>query len=69
MIRATNPMVRPTAAAVDNFSLDVAARAVPAALGGAVGVTVTVRTWPVTVSSEMTGVGVQVKVPSDPGLR
>ena len=29
-------------------------------MGGAVGVTVTVRTWPVIVSSEMMGVGVQV---------
>lgn len=28
--------------------------------GGLVGVIVTVRTWPVTVSSDVTGVGVQV---------
>lgn len=62
-IKATKPIVRPTAPPVvkpppllfeTDDSLD--------ALGGEVGVTVTVRTCPVIVSRDMTGVGVQVEL-------
>lgn len=61
---ATRPMVRPTAAPVLSplllFLPCVIPTALPA-LGGVVGVTVTVRTWPVTVSRDVTGVGVHVE--------
>lgn len=66
-INTTNPIVRPTAPPVLMPPLlSVLAFATPPftfwgeVVGGVVGVTVTVRTWPVTVSREMTGVGVHV---------
>jgi hypothetical protein len=62
--RATKPTVRPTAPPVLSpppcptlVNADVLSE-----FGGTVGVTVTVRTCPVTVSSDMTGVGVHVVV-------
>lgn len=63
--RATRPTVRPTAAPVLKLLLppfevsdfDVVPKFWD---GGAVGVTVTVRTWPVIVSREVTGVAVHV---------
>jgi len=66
--RATRPTVRPTAPPVlspppppllflTSVRLD--------ALGGTVGVTVTVFSWPVTVSSDMTGVAVHVEDEDD----
>jgi hypothetical protein len=64
--RATKPMVRPTAPPV--LSPLPLFRATPVKLcefGGTVGVTVTVRTCPVTVSSDVTGVGVHVDVEDD----
>jgi hypothetical protein len=62
--RATKPTVRPTAPPVLSPPLPLF-RATPVRLcefGGTVGVTVTVRTCPVTVSSDVTGVGVHVDV-------
>ena len=62
--RATKPTVRPTAPPVLS-PLPPAFRETPVRLwefGGAVGVTVTVRTCPVTVSSDVMGVGVHVDV-------
>jgi hypothetical protein len=62
--RATKPTVRPTAPPVLSPPLPFF-RATPVKLcefGGTVGVTVTVRTCPVTVSSDVTGVGVHVDV-------
>jgi hypothetical protein len=61
---ATRPMVRPTAAPVLSPLLLLLPFVIPAALpalGGLVGVTVTVRTCPVTVSRDVTGVGVHVE--------
>jgi len=61
-ISATRPIVRPTAAPVPSPPLFLSF-VIPDELpdvGGTVGVTVTVRICPVTVSSEVTGVGVQV---------
>jgi len=60
--RATRPIVRPTAPPV--LSPPLLACLIPVWLcdvGGTVGVTVTVLTWPVTVSREVTGVGVHVE--------
>lgn len=59
--RATSPMVSPTAAPVESplLSLDFLIALELPEFGGTVGVTVTVRTWPVTVSSDVTGVGIQ----------
>jgi len=60
--RATRPIVRPTAPPVlippSFFLTDAPLRL--AEFGGMVGVTVTVLTWPVTVSRDTTGVGVHV---------
>jgi len=59
---ATRPMVRPTAPPVLSpplFLFFVIPTALPE-VGGTVGVTVTVRICPVTVSSEVMGVGVHV---------
>jgi hypothetical protein len=74
---ATKPTVRPTAPPVPSpllFLLVVIPLEIEEA-GGMVGVTVTVLTWPVTVSREVTGVGVHVVEPAsdevvvaDPGL-
>lgn len=61
--RATRPIVRPTAAPVLSPLLLLLPFVIPTALpafGGVVGVTVTVRTCPVTVSRDVTGVGVHV---------
>jgi hypothetical protein len=61
---ATRPMVRPTAAPVLSPLSLLLPFVIPAALpalGGLVGVTVTVRTCPVTVSRDVTGVGVHVE--------
>jgi hypothetical protein len=61
-IRATRPTVRPTAPPVPSLLLPPFLIPNPLCeLGGAVGVTVTVRTWPVVVKTEMTGVGVHVE--------
>lgn len=62
--RATKPTVRPTAPPVLSplLPLFLAAPVRLCELGGTVGVTVTVRTCPVTVSSDVTGVGVHVDV-------
>jgi hypothetical protein len=68
---ATRPIVRPTAAPVLSPPPLLLFFVVPNELpevGGTVGVTVTVRIWPVTVSSEVTGVGVQVEEDSLVGL-
>jgi hypothetical protein len=59
--RATRPTVRPTAAPI--LRPPALFRETPVklcALGGTVGVTVTVLTCPVTVSRDATGVGVHV---------
>lgn len=65
--RATRPTVRPTAAPVLSppppLFLEIAVTLCE--LGGTVGVTVTVLTCPVTVSSDVTGVGVHVDVEDD----
>jgi len=65
--RATKPTVRPTAAPVPSppppLFLEIGERLCE--FGGTVGVTVTVRTSPVTVSSDTTGVGVHVDVEED----
>lgn len=56
--------MRPTAAPVPSPPLLLLSFVIAVELpevGGTVGVTVTVRIWPVTVSSEVTGVGVQVE--------
>lgn len=60
--KATRPTVSPTAAPVESplLSLDFLIALELPEFGGTVGVTVTVRTWPVTVSRDVTGVGVQV---------
>lgn len=61
-IRATRPIVRPTAPPVPSPPLPLFLTPNPLCeFGGAVGVTVTVRTWPVVVKTEMTGVGVHVE--------
>lgn len=62
--RATKPTVNPTAAPVLNpfpllFFSEIGARFCE--FGGTVGVTVTVRTSPVVVNTDTTGVGVQVE--------
>lgn len=62
---ATSPIVSPTAPPVPSPPpLPFFAGASPlvaCAFGGTVGVTVTVRTWPVMVSKDVTGVGVHVE--------
>lgn len=61
--RATRPMVRPTAAPVVSpplLDVDFSIDAEFCEFGGTVGVTVIVRTCPVTVSRDKTGVGVHV---------
>jgi len=60
--RATRPTVSPTAPPTPSplFLCELPVRLCES--GGIVGVTVTVRTWPVTVSSDVTGVGVHVGV-------
>lgn len=67
-INTTRPIVRPTAPPVLIPPLSVVlAFATPpltfcgGVVGGTVGVTVTVLTWPVTVSRDITGVGVHVE--------
>lgn len=60
------PTPRPAAPpAVRDFLLSSSEES---ALGGAVGVMVTTRTWPVTVSTLVMGVGVQVGVSSSSSL-
>jgi len=62
---ATNPTVSPTAPPVDNPPLLLFETVeLLCEFGGAVGVTVTVRTCPVIVSRDMIGVGVQVELVS-----
>ncbi len=67
---ATRPIVNPTAAPVPNPPefFDFETGVVESELGGIVGVTVTVRTSPVTVSREVTGVGVHVDVADSVGV-
>lgn len=61
-IRATKPMVRPTAPPVPSPPPLLFLTPNPLCeFGGAVGVTVTVRTSPVVVKMEMTGVAVHVE--------
>jgi hypothetical protein len=67
--RATRPTVRPTAAPI--LRPPALFRETPVklcALGGTVGVTVTVLTCPVTVSRDATGVGVHEDVVSGAGV-
>jgi hypothetical protein len=62
-IKATKPTVRPTAPPVPSPPLLLFLTPKPLCeFGGAVGVTVTVRTSPVVVKMEMTGVGVHEDV-------
>jgi len=63
--RATRPTVRPTAWPVlRDEPLDCWAWLLGGAVGGAVGVMVIVRSTPVTVSTDVMGVGVHVMVES-----
>jgi hypothetical protein len=63
--KATNPTVSPTAPPVDNPPLLLFETVeLLCEFGGAVGVTVTVRTCPVMVSSDIIGVAVQVELVS-----
>lgn len=61
-IKATRPIVRPTAPPVVNPPLLFETDELLLEFGGAVGVTVTVRTCPVIVSRDMIGVGVHVEL-------
>lgn len=60
--KATRPIVRPTAPPVDKPPLLFETDDLFDSLGGAVGVTVTVRTCPVMVSRDTIGVGVHVEL-------